>query len=165
MLTKKVQDALNDQLNAELYSGYLYLAMSAYFEGTNLPGFGHWMRVQGQEELGHAMRFYDYICERRGAVALKAVNAPPAQWASPLAAFEDAYAHEQEVTRRIHFLLATAAAQKDPATQAFLQWFVNEQVEEEASADAIVQKLKLAGDSAGALLMLDKALSERGRGG
>jgi ferritin len=165
MLSKKMQDALNGQLNAEMYSAYLYLSMSAYLESINLPGFAAWMRVQASEEMKHAMKIYGYVNERRGRVTLTAIQAPPAEWSSPLNLFEDAYQHEQKVTGLIHDLVKTAAAEDDQATHAFLQWFVTEQVEEEASADAVVQKLKLVGDQAGPLFMLDHELGQREAGG
>jgi ferritin len=161
MIGKKIEDAFNGQLNAELYSGYLYLSMSAYFQSINLEGFAHWMRVQAKEEQAHAMRFFDHIVERMGRVSLGAVEKPPAEWKSPLAAFEDASKHEQKVTGMIHDLLGLAAKESDPAAHAFLQWFVTEQVEEEANADRIVQQLKMIADAPQGLIMLDRALSER----
>jgi len=161
MLSEKMQDALNAQLNAEYYSSYLYLAMAAYFESTNLPGAAHWMEVQVREEMGHAMKFYKHINDRRGRVALKVIEAPPAAWKSPLDAFQAAFAHEQKVTGLIDSLVKLAAAEKDNAAGIFLQWFVTEQVEEEKSVDEIVQMLKTAGDSAQGLIMLDRALAQR----
>ncbi len=161
MLSEKMQDAINEQINAELYSAYLYLAMNAYFESANLPGFANWMRVQTQEELTHAMKLYDYVNERGGRVTLKAIAQPPVEWDSPLAAFEAAYKHEQKVTGLINELVNLAIAQKDHAANTFLQWFVNEQVEEEKSADEIVQKLRLTGEAPAALFMLDQQLGQR----
>jgi ferritin len=161
MLSKKVEKALNEQLNAELYSAYLYLSVAAWFESQNLPGCAAWMRVQTREETTHAMKFFGFVNERRGRVALKAVEEPTPEWKSPLAAFEAALKHEQYITGRINDLVNLAAAEKDHATTAFLQWFVNEQVEEEASVDRIVQQLKMADNAPGALLMLDHALGER----
>ena len=161
MIDGRMQEALNKHANAEFYSSYLYLSMSAYFQSINLPGFAHWMRVQAREELAHAMKFYDYVIERGGRVSLQAVEAPTAQWDSPLAAFEDAYRHEQKVTGLINQLVDEAVQTRDHATNAFLQWFVSEQVEEEASADAIVQKLKLMGDAPGGLFMIDHELAQR----
>ena len=160
MLSPKLQEALNAQLNAEYYSSYLYLSMAAYFDDANLPGFANWMKVQSREELGHAMKFYDHIADRRGRVALRAIEAPPTQWKSPLAAFEDALKHEQKVTGLINDLVKLAASEGDSAADVFLQWFVAEQVEEEKSADEMVQKLKLVGDSA-QILMLDQAAGQR----
>ncbi|MBW2147400.1 MAG: ferritin [Deltaproteobacteria bacterium] len=161
MISEKMQDALNKQLNAELYSSYLYLSMSACFTSINLKGFANWMRVQAHEELAHAMKFYEYITERGGRVALLSVEEPPSEWASPLAAFEDAYRHEQKVTGLIHELVELAGAEHDHPTNIFLQWFVSEQVEEEASADEVVQKLKLIGDAGNGLFMIDRELSQR----
>jgi ferritin len=156
-----MQAAMNKQINAELHSAYIYLSMAAYFEDKNLPGFAHWMRVQAKEEVGHAMKFFDFIVERRGRVLLEPVAAVPTDWPSPLAVFENALAHEQKVTGLINDLVNLAIAEKDHASNSFLQWFVDEQVEEEASADAIVQKLKMAGDSSVALLILDQELGGR----
>ena len=162
MLSKKMETALNKQVNAELYSGYMYLAMSSYFESANLPGFAAWMKVQAGEELGHAMKFFGYIVERGGSVTLAAVDKPPAKWQSPLAVFEATYAHECKVTGMINKLADMAAAENDHATSVFLQWFITEQVEEEATADAVVQKLKLVKDAPGGLFMLDRDLGQRG---
>jgi ferritin len=157
----KMQEALNKHANAEFYSSYLYLSMSAHFQSVNLTGFAQWMRVQAREELAHAMKFFDHIVERGGKVTLLPVEAPPSQWDSPLAAFEDAYRHEQKVSGLINWLVDEAVQNRDHATNNFLQWFVSEQVEEEASVDAIVQKLKLVGDAAGGLFMIDRELAQR----
>jgi len=161
MLSEKMQDALNGQLNAELYSAYLYVSMAAYFESINLPGFANWMHVQAQEEVSHAQKFYTYINERGGRVFLRPIDGPPAEWDSPLAVFEAAYAHEQKVTGLIGDLVNLGASECDHATNVFLQWFVTEQVEEEASADEVVKKLELVGDVAGGLYMLDKEMGQR----
>ncbi|MBW2095928.1 MAG: ferritin [Deltaproteobacteria bacterium] len=161
MLNQRMEDALNEQHNAELYSGYLYLAMSAWFQSVNLSGFAAWMRVQAQEELVHAMKFYDYIHERGGGVTLKTIDGPPSEWESPLAAFEGAYAHEQKVTGMINDLVDLAREEHDHATEIFLQWFVTEQVEEEDSANEVVQKIKLMGEASGGLFMLDRELGQR----
>lgn len=161
MIKKKMQETLNKQSNRELYSSYLYLSMSAYFESINLKGFANWMMVQAQEELVHAMKFYDYVVERGGRVILDAIEAPPSEWASPMKVFEYTYKHEQKVTGLINNLVNLAVAEKDHATNSFLQWFVTEQVEEEASADEVVQKLKLAGDEGSGLFMLDRELAQR----
>jgi len=161
MIKEKIQDALNKQLNAELYSSYLYLSMSAHFESVSLKGFANWMRVQAQEELTHAMKFYDYIHERGGRVTLTSIDAPQTQWDSPLAVFEHVYKHEQKVTGLINDLVDLALSEADHATNNFLQWFVTEQVEEESSADEIIQKLKLVGEASGGLLMLDQELKQR----
>ena len=161
MIGKKLQKALNEQTNAELYSSYLYLSMSAYFQSINMAGFANWMRIQAQEELIHVMKFYDYIGERGGRIELAPVDGPPTEWNSPLAAFEHVYEHEQMVTCRINDLVDLAIKERDHAANSFLQWFVNEQVEEEASADAVVQKLKLVGSDGGGLFMLDQELGKR----
>jgi len=161
MLSEKLQNALNDQINAELYSSYLYLSMSAYFQSINLGGFANWMRIQAQEELVHVMKFYDFINERGSRVALETVEGPPTEWKSPLAAFEHAYGHEQMVTGRINDLVNMAIDERDHATNGFLQWFVTEQVEEEATASGVVEKLKLVGDGGGGLFMLDRELGQR----
>lgn len=161
MIKKNIQKALNKQINAELYSAYLYLSMSAYFQSINLAGFANWMRVQALEEMTHADKFYNFIVERGGRVELEAIEAPPKEWASPLAVFENAYKHEQKVTSMINDLVDLAIKEKDHASNIFLQWFVTEQVEEEASADEVVQKLKLAGDKGSGLFMLDGELSKR----
>jgi len=161
MIKEKIQEALNKQLNAELFSSYLYLSMAAYFESINLKGFANWMRVQTQEELVHAMKFYNFIIERGGKAVLSAIEGPPTQWKSPLAVFEHAYKHEQKVTGLINNLVDLSIAEQDHATNNFLQWFVAEQVEEEASADEVVQKIKLIGDATGGLFMLDQELAQR----
>jgi ferritin len=161
MIGEKMQNALNEQINAELYSAYLYLSMVAYFESVNLPGFANWMRVQTQEELTHAMKIYDYVNERGGRVTLKSIGEPPTEWKSPLAAFEDAYKHEQKVTGLINGLVNLAIEEKDHAANMFLQWFVNEQVEEENNADTIVRKLKLMADAPGGMYMIDNEMGQR----
>ena len=161
MIKENMQKAINQQINAEMYSAYLYLSMSAYFESTNLKGFANWMKAQAQEEMVHAMKFYDYINERGGRVLLTVIEAPPTQWDSSLAVFEYTYKHEQKVTGLINDLVNLAISEADHATNNFLQWFVAEQVEEEASADEVVQKLKLAGDRGGGLFMLDQELGQR----
>ncbi|MBN1156834.1 ferritin [Candidatus Woesearchaeota archaeon] len=161
MIKKKILDALNKQINAELYSAYLYLSMSAYFESKNLKGFAHWMRKQSKEEQTHAMKIYDHIVERGDLVNLTSIGAPTADWKSVQAVFEHAYNHERKVTGMIHDIVEAARAEKDYATEAMLQWFVNEQVEEEAQADEIVQKLKMNGESKSGLLVLDHHLGKR----
>ncbi len=161
MLSPEMEEALNQQINAEFYSAYLYLAMAAYFESLNLSGFANWMTVQAQEELTHGIRFYDFVYERGGRVALAAVEAPPKSWDSPLAAFEGAYEHECKISSMINNLVNLALEEKDHATNNFLQWFVSEQVEEEASADGVVQKLKLIGDHGNGMFMLDRELGQR----
>jgi ferritin len=161
MLSKKIENAINKQINAELWSAYLYLSMSAYFESINLGGFANWMRVQAHEELGHAMKFYHHVVERRGRVTVTAIAAPSISWKSPMNAFEDAFKHEQKVTGMINDLVNIASVEKDHATANMLQWFIDEQVEEELSTDAIVQKLKMIGTNTGGLYMLDRELAQR----
>lgn len=161
MLSEKIQQALNEQINAELYSSYLYLSMQAYFESINLAGFANWMKAQTQEELMHAIKIYDFVNERNSRVLLKAIDKPPTEWNSPLDVFEQVFKHEQKVTVLINNLVNLAADEKDHATASFLQWFVNEQVEEEASADAVRQQLKLMEAAPGGLFMLDRELSKR----
>ena len=161
MISDKMQDAINAQINAEMYSAYLYLSMSTYFEAQNLPGMAIWMQTQAQEEMVHAMKFYAYVHEARGRVKLAALDAPPTEWESPLAVFEAAFAHEQKVTSLINGLVDLAIAEKDHATNAMLQWFVTEQVEEESNADTIVQQLTRIGDATQPLLMLDRELGAR----
>jgi ferritin len=161
MISKKMEKALNEQINAEVYSAYLYLSMAAYFEAENLPGLASWMRIQTQEETMHALKFFDFVNERRGRVILKAIDQPPKEWESPLAAFEASFEHEQMVTGRINDLVNLAVQEKDHATNAFLQWFVNEQVEEETSVDTIVQMLKMGQKAPGAMFMIDRELGQR----
>lgn len=162
MISKTMQDALNDQINKELYSSYLYLSMAAYFEDRNLPGFAHWMRVQEAEEREHAMKLYDFLLERGGKVALKAIDAPKTEWASALEVAQEVAAHEANVTASIYVLYETALKEKDYPAQVMLQWFITEQVEEEKNAAEIVANLKLIEERGTAVLMLDHRLSKRG---
>jgi len=152
---------MNQQVNAELYSAYLYLSMAADFEAENLHGMAHWMQIQAKEETGHALKFFKYIVERGGRVTLTAVAAPPTQWDSPLAVFEQVYKHECHVSSLINKLVELAAAEKDHASEVFLQWFINEQVEEEANASEILHQLKMVGDSKQGLFLLDRHLAQR----
>ncbi len=161
MLSKKVQDAFNDQIQAEMASAYLYLSMAAYCEGKNLKGFGHWLRAQYNEEVSHAMKMFDFVLERGGQVALKAIEAPAVDFGTPLAVFEKVLAHEQHVTARINSLYELALAEKDYPSQIFLQWFITEQVEEEASASEIIESMKIAGDKGNSLVWMDKELGKR----
>lgn len=157
----KMEKALNEQINAELYSSYMYLSMAAYFDDVNLPGCAHWMRLQAEEENEHAMKFFDFIQERGGRVRLTAIDAPPAEWKSPVAAFQETLKHERHVTSLIHGLVDLAAELNDHPTSNFLQWFVDEQVEEEASADEVLQRLKMVGDHGPGLFMVDRELGGR----
>jgi ferritin len=161
MLSDKLQAAFNEQLRAEMYSSNLYLAMAAYFDAQSLEGFAHWLKVQAKEEMGHAMKFYGHIKDRLGRVNIGAMDAPAAEWDSPLAAFQTVYEHECKVSGMIRALLDLATKEMDPAAAAFLQWFITEQVEEEAQSDAIVQKLKMIGKAAAPLLMYDAVLAKR----
>jgi len=161
MISETMQKALNGQLNAEMYSAYLYLSMSAYFESKGLKGFANWMRIQYREEMTHAEKFYDYINEREGRVVLAQIEAPPTDWPSPLAVFQDTVAHEQKVTALINELVNLAVEEKDHATNNFLQWFVAEQVEEEASVGEVRDKIKLAGETGGGMFMVDRELATR----
>jgi ferritin len=161
MLKQKIQTAINKQINAELWSAYLYLAMSGYFESINLGGFAHWMRAQANEEISHGMKFFSYLVERGGRVALSAIAIPPASWKNPLHAFEETLKHEQKVTGMINDLMNLAITERDHATTSMLKWFVDEQVEEERSADEIKQQLVLIGANTGGLFMLNHELGER----
>jgi ferritin len=161
MLSKKIEKALNDQLNAEMYSSYLYLSMNAYFKSISLDGFANWMYAQAQEELMHAMKFYDFVNQRGGRVLLSRIEAPPAKWDSPLAVFEETLKHEQKVTGLINALVAAALSENDHATNIFLQWFVSEQVEEEDSVGSVLEQLKLLTDTKGGLFMMDRELAKR----
>jgi ferritin len=161
MISAKMQDAFNEQINKELYSEYLYLAMAGYFDSLGLKGFANWMRVQVKEERTHAMMMYTYVNEVGGRARMLPIEGPPNEWDSPLAAFEHVLEHEQFVTSRIHNLVNMATEEKDHASIAFLQWFVTEQVEEEASATEIGLELKLIGDNGQGLLMKDRELATR----
>ncbi len=161
MIKESVAEAINKQINAEMYSGYLYLSMAVDFGEKNLDGFQHWMRLQAEEELGHGMRFLDYLQERGGHIELQAIEKPEIQWDTPLEAFEFVYQHECKVTGMINDLVDLAEKEKDRATVNMLQWFVDEQVEEEDSANEIVQKLKMVGDSPSALMMMNEKMAQR----
>jgi len=162
MIGKNMQQALNQQINDEVYSSYLYLAMSGHLEGLSFRGMAKWMRQQAREEMSHAMKFFDFLYERGGSVTLLDINQPQAQWPSILAAFKAAAAHERSITEKIHTLVDKAIAEKDHATANFLQWFVKEQVEEEATLAPIVSRLEAIGDHTGALYYLDHELGKRG---
>ncbi len=161
MINKKIENAFNAQLNEELGSAYVYLSMSAYFESLNLAGFAHWMREQAKEEISHAMKFFEHLTDRNGRVTLSALKAPKTDWKSPLSAFQDALKHEEYISNCIHKLVDLAQKEKDHPAFEFLQWFVDEQVEEEKSVGEVVEKLKLAKDHAAALLFLDAQLAKR----
>lgn len=163
MISKTIQNAINDQIKHELASGYLYLAMAAHFEAANLPGFAAWMRKQSEEEQAHAMKFYAYLHDRGGRVELQAIEQPPKEWKNALAVFENVLAHEQKVTGLIHKLYALALKENDYATQVQLQWFITEQIEEEKNATLIIEQLKMIEDRGTAVLFLDKQLAKRGQ--
>lgn len=161
MISKAMQDAINEQINKEMFSSYLYLSMAAHFEGKNLPGFGNWLRIQAAEENEHAMKLYDFLLERGGKVELKAIAAPKLDWASAMEAVKEVLAHEQLVTKSIHDLYEVALKEKDYATQVMLHWFIEEQVEEEANAGAILDDMQRIEAHDTAILMLDHRLAKR----
>ena len=161
MIDKTILAKINDQINDEMYSAYFYLSMSAFLEAQNHGGFAQWMRIQAGEEMGHAMKFYDYVYDRGGEVVLESIEKPPSDFRSPHDVFEQVSEHEQKVTGLIHALYELALEKNDYASQIFLHWFIDEQVEEEKNADAIVQKLKLVGDKVNGLLLLDRELGAR----
>ena len=161
MLSKAMQDALNEQVRAELYSSYLYLAMSAYCQSAGYQGFGHWFRVQSGEEQDHAMKFFDYISDRGGRAVLKGIDAPPVNYPSPVDCMEKALEHERKITGLIGKLVDLAQKEKDHATQVFLQWFVSEQVEEEKNVVEILEQLRLVGKQGPSLFLVDRSLAGR----
>jgi len=161
MLKEKMLDALNEQINAEQYSALLYLSMSAWFQDKGLPGFANWMYVQYQEELTHANKFFNYVNERSGKVVLKAIDQMPTEWSGIIEIFEATLQHEQHVTALIDNLLDIAIEQKDHAAQSFLQWFVDEQVEEEANVKEILDTLKLINGQGNGIFMLDREMRSR----
>ena len=161
MLNQKIQDAINHQINAELYSSYLYVAMAMYFESVDMSGAAKWMNSQAQEELVHADKFMHYVNERGGRVTLEAIEKPPVEWKSVLDTFKAALEHERKVSSMINDLVTLARKENDHMSDNFLQWYVAEQVEEEASAGEVVRKLKLIGDSGGGRFMIDNELGQR----
>jgi len=161
MLSKKMETAINKQINQEFYSGYMYLSMAAYFAEKNLNGFSHWMRLQFSEELAHAGKLFDYLIDRDGTVVLSPVKAPPKTWASTKAAVAAAYKAEVENTKQINEIMDLTFKERDHATRVILQWFVEEQVEEEASALHLVEQVKLAGSEPSAILIIDRELAAR----
>lgn len=164
MLKDKIQKALNAQMNLELSSSYLYLAMAAYFESENLNGFAHWMKLQSGEEYGHAMKIYGYINQRSGRINLAKIDAPKSEWKGATEIFKETLKHEQLVTKSINDLVDLTISEKDHATNAFLQWFVTEQVEEEATAMDILDKIKMVGDNKNGLFLLNRELGMRAAG-
>lgn len=161
MLNEKLQAALNEQIKHELYSAYIYLAMSAYCDGNNLSGFATWLKMQAQEEMDHGMRFYNHILERGGTVTLQAIDGPPSEFGSPLDIMEKSLAHERFITSKINELYDLSVEVQDRAAQVMLQWFVTEQMEEESAVDEIVERLKMFGQEGTALLMVDTQLGSR----
>lgn len=161
MISKVMQAAINEQINKEMFSSYLYLSMAAYFEAENLPGFGNWLRIQAEEENEHAMKFYNHLLERGGKVELKAIAAPKTSWGSAMEAVSEVLTHEQHVTKSIHDLYEVALQEKDYAAQVMLHWFIDEQVEEEANASAILDNMKRIEAHETAVLMLDHRLGKR----
>ena len=162
ILSKSLQDAVNDQIQKEYYSSYLYLAMSAQLEVQNLPGAAKWTRLQSQEELAHALKLFDHVVDRGGRVTLGAIQQPPTEYGSALQLFEQVLTHEQQVTASIHALYALAVRDQDYPAQVMLQWFVTEQVEEEKNASQVVEQLKAVGESKTSLMLLDRHLGKRG---
>ncbi len=160
-MNKKTQDAVNGQIQAELYSAYLYLSMAAHAQNKNLKGFARWLTLQAKEEQGHAMKFFDHLVDRGTAVVLQTIQQPPAHFKSPTDIFEKVLEHEKKVTGLIHKLYALAVEEEDYPLQVLLQWFITEQVEEESNATEILEKLRLAGDKGMALIQMDKALGQR----
>jgi len=161
LIKENVSKAMVKHLNAELYSWYLYLAMSTYFESMNFPGFAKWMRIQANEEMQHAMKFVEYLNQVGTTVTYEPIAAPPDKWISFQTVFQEVYDHEVKVTESINNLVDLAVQEKDHASNIFLQWFVTEQVEEVATAHLILEKLKFIGDSHNGLFMLDKELGKR----
>ena len=160
-MTKKMIDALNEQIKNEFYSAYMYLAMSAYLADLGLPGFASWMRIQAQEEVTHATKMYDYVLTRGGQVVLKAIDAPPKSWKSVLDVMQAGLTHEKFVTKCINDMSDLAVKEKDHASQIFLAWYVTEQVEEEENFTDLVNALKLIKGEGQGLLMLDRELGAR----
>lgn len=165
MVSQKINGALNEQLNKEMFSSYLYLSMAAYFENKNLTGMAQWMRMQSQEEYDHAIKFYDYILRVGGNVKLTAIDTPQTEWDSPLQIFEDSLKHEQFISKSIHKIMDLAIEESDHPTKSFLQWFVDEQVEEEDSVGQIVENFRLIGEDKSGLFMLDRELGSRSAAG
>jgi ferritin len=161
MISEKMQDALNEQVNKEFYSAYLYLAMSAHCNTIGLPGFSNWMRQQYEEEILHVTKMYDYILDQGGRIELKQIDEPPKEFGTPLEIFEETLTHEQFVTGCINELMGMAVDSRDYATQTFLQWYVTEQVEEEANVGDILAPLRMVGEDKSGLMMIDQQLAQR----
>lgn len=161
MINQRLEEVINKQINAELYSAYLYLSMAAYCESINLPGFANWMRVQFQEEQFHGLKFYDYLVSRGGRVKLEAIEMPKFEWNSPLEVFEHTLEHEKHVTALLNNIAEIAEEEKDRPTRNLMIWFIDEQVEEEGSAEKIIGDLKFIGGNGQGLLMLDREFATR----
>ena len=165
MISEKMADALNEQVNKEMFSSYLYLSMSAFFDSKNLGGMAQWMKMQSQEEYEHAMKFYDFVLRVGGDVKLGAIDAPKTEWDSPLQIFEESLEHERFISKSIHELMDLAISESDHPTKSFLQWFIDEQVEEEDTVSQIVENFRMIGDDKGGLFMLDRELGSRSTSG
>jgi ferritin len=161
MISRKMQDALNSQIREEMYSSNLYLSMAAWSEACNLKGFSHWMRIQSKEELGHALKLFDYLIERGGKAQIQAIGEPQQEFKSPREVFEQTLAHELKISKKIHELYELALEEKDYATQNLMMWYISEQVEEEAHVTEYVEKLKMIGESSNAIFWIDKELRKR----
>jgi ferritin len=164
MMSQTMQDAFNEQMKQEFYSSYLYLSMSAYCEGANLPGLAHWMRAQAREEAVHAMKIFDHLIDRGGRVQLQPIGRPPSEFTSAREVFEQAHRHEKEVTSSINHVYGRAVDERDFASTVFLDWFVREQVEEEKTSGLLAEQLRMIGDDRPGLLMLDRELAQRRSG-
>ena len=160
-MNPKIEKVLNEQINLELYSSYIYMSMASYLKSLNLNGFEHWMIIQVQEELAHALKIYTYVTERGGSVVFEPIAKPPQTWESPVEVFKNSYEHEELVTSKIHEIVNLALSEKDHTTNAYMQWFLNEQVEEEARVLDIYKQLKFANNSPQVLLMLDREFAQR----
>ena len=161
MINSKLEAVINQQINAELYSAYLYLSMSAYFESMNLPGFANWMKVQFEEEQFHALKFYNYLVSRGGRVVLEAIEKPQFEWKNPIEVFEHTLEHEKHVTALLNNIAEVAEVEKDRPTRNLMIWFIDEQVEEEGNAEKIINELKLIGGEGHGMLMLDREFATR----
>ena len=161
MIGMKMEEAINKQINEELYSSYLYVAMAGYFANINLNGFANWMRIQALEERFHATKMFDFLISRGGRIRLESIETPPSEWESPLIAFEEVLKHEEHITSKINEIVDLAVKEKDHASHIFYQWYVTEQVEEEETASGIIQQLKLTGENGSGLFMIDKELLAR----
>jgi len=161
MISKEMIEAINEQINRELYSEYLYISMQAWFADQNLDGMANWMDAQGKEERFHAMKFFNYLIERGAQVRLKAIDAPEVEFESPLNAFKMALEHEKFITKSIDELMDLAIKENDHASRSFLQWYVDEQVEEESSVDRIINRLKIVGENGHGIMMIDRELADR----